>query len=93
MNLNRKILINKIFYNIGFSKTASENILNDIFRIFTESLIDNNILKISNFGTFYKKNKSKRLGRNPKTLEEKIINERVVITFKASKKLKDIINE
>ena len=93
MNLNRKILINKIFYNIGFSKIISENILNNIFKFFTKSLITNNNLKISNFGTFYIKKKSKRLGRNPKTLEEKIINERYVITFKPSKKLKININE
>lgn len=92
MNLNRKILVNRVFYNIGFSKIVSENILNDIFEIFTQSLIQNDKLKISNFGTFYKKNKSQRLGRNPKTLEKKIINERIVVTFKASKKLKKIIN-
>ena len=92
MNLNRKILVNRVFYNIGFSKIVSENILNDIFEIFIQSLIQNDKLKISNFGTFYKKNKSQRLGRNPKTLEKKIINERIVVTFKASKKLKKIIN-
>lgn len=37
--------------------------------------------------------KKERIGRNPKTKEEKIIKERNVITFKASKKLRNYIND
>ena len=92
-NVNRKTLANKICQNIGFSKTISENIVNDIFDIIISSFRENKKIKISSFGTFSKKRKNMRIGRNPKTKEKKIISARNVVTFKASKFFKDKINQ
>ena len=64
----------------------------DFFDIIFQSLKRNNKVKIANFGTFEIREKKKRLGRNPKTKETKIISERKVILFKASKELKRKIN-
>ena len=91
-NIKRKDLINNIYLNIGFSKFISQNIVNDVFSLFINNIISRNVLKISNFGTFYKKNKKQRIGRNPKTKEEKIITSRNVITFKPASMLKKKIN-
>jgi len=49
-------------------------------------------IKISNFGTFTIRKKKTRIGRNPKTKEEKMISARNVILFKPSKNFKDFIN-
>ena len=68
------------------------NINNDIFNIITSYLEKNDKIKISSFGTFFKRKKKERIGRNPKTKEEKIISSRHVVTFKASKLFKDKIN-
>ena len=92
-NVNRKALANKIYQNIGFSKIISENIVNDIFDIIISGFRENKKIKISSFGTFSKKRKNKRIGRNPKTKEKKIISARNVVTFKASKFFKDKINQ
>jgi len=37
-------------------------------------------------------NTPKRIGRNPKTKEEKTISDRDVVLFKASKEFKDLVN-
>ena len=92
-NVNRKELANKIYQNIGFSKIISENIVNDIFYIIMSSFKENEQIKITSFGTFVKKRKNKRIGRNPKTKEKKIISARNVVTFKASNFFKDKINQ
>ena len=92
-NVNRKTLANKIYQNIGFSKIISENIVNDIFDIIISSFRENKKIKISSFGTFSIKRKNKRIGRNPKTKEKKIISARNVVTFKASNFFKDKINQ
>ena len=92
-NLNRKALINKIYQNIGFSKIISENIINDIFDILISSFMVNEKVKIKSFGTFTKKKKAKRIGRNPKTKQKIMISARNVVTFKASKFLKNRINQ
>ena len=54
---------------------------------------ENKKIKITSFGTFLKKRKNMRIGRNPKTKEKKIISARNVITFKASRFFKDKINQ
>jgi len=66
-NVNRKALANKIYQYIGFSKIISENIVNDIFYIIMSSFKENEKIKITSFGTFLKKRKNERIGRNPKT--------------------------
>ena len=51
------------------------------------------LVKIHNFGTFTLRKKKSRIGRNPKTKEEFIINDRNVISFKASKNILKYINQ
>jgi integration host factor subunit alpha len=91
-NINRETLANIIYRNIGFSKVISKNIVNDIFNILVSAFKENEKVKVTSFGTFLKKKKNKRIGRNPKTKEKKIISARNVITFKASKIFMNKIN-
>jgi len=92
INLTKKELINAIYMQIGFSKKISENLLEDVFQILLKNIKDKKKVKIAKFGTFVLRKKNERLGRNPKTKEEKIISERNVILFKPSKDLKQYIN-
>ena len=92
-NINRKELSDKVYQNIGFSKVISENIVNDIFYILMSAFKENEKVKVTAFGTFLKKRKNKRIGRNPKTKEKKIITARNVVTFKASKLFMNKINQ
>ena len=93
INLTKKEIINSIYMQIGFSKKISETLLEDIFQILIKNIISEKKVKISKFGTFVLRKKNKRIGRNPKTKEEKIISERNVILFKPSNELKRYINE
>ncbi len=92
INLTKKDIINSVYMRIGFSKNISENILDDLLYILSNNIIKNKKVKISKFGTFNVKNKSSRIGRNPKTKETKIISARNVITFKASNEFKKLLN-
>ena len=92
VNLTKKELVNSIYMQIGFSKKISENLLEDLLTIILNELIKNKKVKIAKFGTFILRYKKSRIGRNPKSLEEKIISERNVILFKASDNLKKYIN-
>ena len=91
-NLTKKEIINSIYMQIGFTKKISENLLEDIFQILIKNIISEKKVKIAKFGTFILRKKNQRVGRNPKTKEEKIISERNVILFKPSKELKQLIN-
>ena len=67
--------------------------MEDIFNIIFQNIISKKKVKIAKFGTFIIRKKKERIGRNPKTKEEKIISERNVILFKPSKELKEYINK
>jgi len=92
INLTKKEIINSVYMQIGFSKKISENLFEDIFQIILKNIISEKKVKIAKFGTFILRKKKQRIGRNPKTKEEKIISERNVILFKPSKELKQFIN-
>tara|TARA_A100001015_G_scaffold305785_1_gene399037 strand:+ start:556 stop:762 length:207 start_codon:yes stop_codon:yes gene_type:complete len=66
--------------------------VDSIFEILIKNFEAGNKVKISLFGSFEIKQKKTRIGRNPKTLEEKEISSRKVVTFKPSKFLSKKIN-
>ena len=92
VNLTKKNLINSLYMQIGFSKIISANLLDDILMTIIENLKNNDKLKISKFGTFTKRMKKSREGRNPITKENKLISTRNVILFKPSKEFKYLVN-
>ena len=93
INLTKKEIVNSIYMQIGFSKKINETLIDDIFEIILKNIIRYKKVKISKFGTFSLRTKKQRVGRNPKTKEVKIISERNVILFKASKEFKEYINK
>ena len=92
INLTKKDLVNLVYMQLGYSKQISENLIEDFFQTIVENLYKEKVIKLSNFGTFSIRQKKSRLGRNPKTKEEKMITERNVVLFKPSKEFKDFIN-
>ena len=92
INLTKKDLVNLIYMQIGFSKHVSENLIDDFFQIIIDNLMKEKILKLSKFGTFSIRQKKSRIGRNPKTKENKVISERKVVLFKPSKEFKEFVN-
>ena len=92
INLTKKDLVNLIYMQLGFSKKISENLIDDFFQTIVQNLEKEKKVKLSNFGTLFLREKNPRLGRNPKTKEEKIISKRNVVLFKPSKEFKHFIN-
>ena len=83
-----KRLSNKTGYSVNFSK----KLINDLVEIIALNIKEDN-LTLKNIGSFKKKNKKERIGRNPKTKQEFIINSRKSISFTSSTKLLDKLNK
>ena len=92
INLTKKDLVNQIYMQIGFSKQISESLIEDFFSLIIQNLKKERKIKLSKFGTFSIRSKKSRIGRNPKTKEEKTISKRDVVLFKPSKEFKEFIN-
>jgi nucleoid DNA-binding protein len=89
--VTKKILANNISKNLGLNKNESINFINQLIK-FIELGSSKKNLKIHNFGTFYRKNTKKRMGRNPKTLQSHLIAPVNKLFFKPSNKLKEYLN-
>ena len=93
INLTKKDLVNLIYMQLGFSKQIAENLIEDFLFTIATNIKNEKKLKLSKFGTFSIRQKKSRIGRNPKTKENKVISERNVILFKPSKEFKEFINK
>ena len=93
INLTKKDLVNLIYMQVGFSKQITENLVEEFFFIIVSNLCKKKSVKISKFGTFLIRSKNPRIGRNPKTKEEKEISKRDVILFKPSKEFRESLNK
>ena len=92
INLTKRDLVNVVYMQIGFPKHVAENLVEEFFSIIVSNLCKKKSVKISKFGTFLIRSKKSRIGRNPKTKEEKEISKRDVVLFKPSKEFKDLLN-
>lgn len=64
-----------------------------LLRIAKDSMIGGFSLLLSGFGKFSVRDKNGRRGRNPQTGESLLLSPRRVVTFSASRSLRDRVNE
>ena len=91
-NITRFHIADSIHNEFGLPKKDCIEFVSDIIDIIIEGLQNSSKVKIHNFGTFIVRNKKSRIGRNPKTKKEVMIDERKVISFKASKNVLKFLN-
>jgi integration host factor subunit alpha len=86
-------IVEGVFQKVGYSKKDVAAVIEEVFECIKTELEKGGKIKISGFGNFNVREKRARRGRNPQTGSEIIIEERRVMTFKASQLLKKAINE
>jgi len=91
MNLSKKNIIKNIAKNSWISNNDASSVFEALLKII-KSKSKSKSVKISSFGTFSFKKTSKRVGRNPKTLDSYIIPVINKLNFKPSEKIKGKIN-
>lgn len=87
--LTRMDLSEAVFREVGLSRNESAQLVESVLEHMSDALVKGQQVKISSFGTFSVREKSARIGRNPKTGEEVPINPRRVLTFRPSHLMKD----
>ena len=89
--MNKSDLVAAVAEKAGISKKDSEKAVNAAFDAITEALVAGDKVQLVGFGAFETKERSARVGRNPKTKEEIQIPASRVPAFKAGKALKDAV--
>ena len=89
MTLTKADIVNLLREQIGLPKKDCLKIVNAYFEQIGKGLETGEEIKIPKLGNFIVNHKKSRLGRNPKTGESYKISQRNVVSFKASKKLRE----
>ena len=92
-NFTREDIAESLHAEVGLTKKDCIIFVNDIIDIIIEGLKTRGYVKIHNFGSFKVARKKSRIGRNPKTMKDVMINERNVLKFKPSKMILGYINK
>lgn len=87
--LTRMDLSEAVFREVGLSRNESANLVESVLKHVSDALASGDTVKISSFGTFSIRDKTARIGRNPKTGDEVPISPRRVLTFRPSHLMKD----
>lgn len=92
-SVSKNTIAKRIFYETGIPVSIAEDIVDSLFNNIIEHATSDGSVKIAKFGSFSVKNKKPRMGRNLNTKEDVVITARKVVSFQASDKLKQAINE
>lgn len=92
-SLTKADLTELLYDRVGVNKREAKDIVDAFFSQISEVLINGEAVRISGFGNFQLRDKAARPGRNPKTGDLIPISARRVVTFHASQKLKEVVED
>ncbi|NLA51300.1 MAG: integration host factor subunit alpha [Alcaligenaceae bacterium] len=92
-SLTKADLTELLYDQVGVNKREAKDIVDGFFNQISEVLVEGEAVRISGFGNFQLRDKAARPGRNPKTGDLIPISARRVVTFHASQKLKEAVEE
>ena len=92
MSLTKSQIVDNIQNETGLTKNKATETVETLLEIVKASLAGGENVLVSGFGKFCVKEKNQRKGRNPATGNEMMLDERRVVTFKCSGKLREKIN-
>ncbi len=91
--ITRADLSEAVYQEAGLSRNESAELVESVLNEISDVLVRGEMVKLSSFGSFVVRHKGERVGRNPTTDEEVPILPRRVLVFRASRVLKNQINE
>lgn len=89
---NKSTLIEKVKVEAEVTNKQATKAVEAVFDGIREAMLAGESTGIVGFGTFDTRDRAERIGRNPQTGDEITIAAAKAPTFKASKKLKDLLN-
>jgi integration host factor subunit alpha len=91
--LTRAGLVEAVIRSVGLPRHEAAELVESVIRELSGALARGEPVKLSSFGSFGIREKSERIGRNPKTGEEVPITPRRVLVFRASNIMKKRIDQ
>jgi integration host factor subunit alpha len=93
--LTKAEIVRTVQGQVGVTSNQAGVLVDHVFESIKDVLTDpdHGEVKITGFGTFHVRRKSARMGRNPRTMEDVVIEERDVLRFRCSQLLRKAMNK
>ena len=92
MNVTKRDLSAVLKKELNLSLNTSDSLVDEFFQVIKTSLRSKKNIKLSGFGTFETFRTKKRIGRNPKTMENYKIPSQNKVRFSPTPKAKYFLN-
>ena len=90
--MTKEDITRSVWQKLNITNKEASLIVDEIFNTIKNALAKEEPIEIRGFGKFFIRSKKERIGRNPRTGEEKVIKARKVVTFKSSKIFRNSMN-
>ena len=90
--MNKSELIAAVAERSGHTKHDAALVTDTVFTVIEEALMNGSEIKVPGFGKFAVKHREARVGKDPRTGEEKEFPAKTVAVFRPAKPLKDALN-
>ena len=90
--MNKRELIDYVCQNLETTKAGAEETVNVVLRAIQEGIANDDSVSVAGFGTWNKRFRSARTGRNPQTGEPIQIKASTTVGFKPAKAWKEDLN-
>jgi nucleoid DNA-binding protein len=90
-SITKKDIANAIAKDLGITQIQSRQLVQKTLDAITNVLRDEGRLELRGFGVFECKTRKARKGRNPKTADPVDVPEKLVVAFRAGKKMEQTV--
>ncbi len=92
--LTKAEVVRAVQEQVGVTNAQAGVLVDKVFETIKDTLADpdQGEVKVTGFGTFHVRQKSERMGRNPRTMEDVVIEQRKVLRFRCSQLLRNAMN-
>ncbi len=93
--LTKAEIVRSVQAQVGITGAQAGVLVDHVFETMKDALVDpgHREVKLTGFGTFHVRRKAARMGRNPRTMEDVVIDERNVLRFRCSQLLRKAMNK
>lgn len=92
MGMTKADLVEKVSASAGISKAEAETVVNTVLNSIVDALKQGEKIELRGFGSFRRRMRRSRLGRNPKTGTKVDVPGKAVSYFKPGKELRELLN-
>jgi len=91
--MTKREIVRTISEKLDMTQLKTKELVQSVLDCILDTLVEEKRIELRNFGVFEVRKRAERRARNPKTGEEVLVKEKLVVVFKAGKEMEDALQK